>query len=105
MTRIQLTDSTVAQARELVRAIQALDTIECPDPFERAVAELFQAAYKRRLMEMVEVVPSWMADEIRSAAGPAHAQRGDDVQADGPGDHRLDAPSRQRSPSVHGPGR
>ena len=60
MTRIQLTDSTVAQARELVRAIQALDTIECPDPFERAVAELFQAAYKRRLMEMVEVVPSWM---------------------------------------------
>ena len=76
MTRIQLTESTIAQARELVRAIQALDTVECPDPFERAVAELFQAAYKRRLMEMVEVVPAWMADEIRSASqhiddGPA----------------------------------
>jgi hypothetical protein len=68
MTRIQLTESTIAQARELVRAIQALDTVECPDPFERAVAELFQAAYKRRLMEMVEVVPAWMADEIRSAS-------------------------------------
>jgi hypothetical protein len=68
MTGIQLTDSTVAQARELVRAIQALDTIDCPDPFEQAVAELFQAAYKRRLMEMVEAVPSWMADEIRSAS-------------------------------------
>jgi hypothetical protein len=76
MTSIQLTDSTIAQARELVRAIKALDAIECPDPFERAVAELFQAAYKRRLMEMVEAVPSWMADEILNAAqhvddGPA----------------------------------
>lgn len=76
MTRVQLTDSTIAQARELVRAIQALDSVECLDPFERAVAELFQAAYKRRLMEMVEAVPSWMADEIRSASqhiddGPA----------------------------------
>jgi hypothetical protein len=68
MTSIQLTDRTVAQARELVRAIKALDGIECTDPFELAVAELFQAAYKRRLMEMVDAVPPGMADEILSAS-------------------------------------
>jgi hypothetical protein len=63
----QLTDQTITQGRMLVAAIETLGTIDWSDPFERAVAGLFQAAYERRLMEMVEAVPSWLAEAILSA--------------------------------------
>ncbi len=70
MTSLEPTDSIIAQGRILVWAIEALDAIESSEPFERAVAELFRAAYKRRLIEIIEAVPPWMAQEILNAPGP-----------------------------------
>ncbi|MBD3309542.1 hypothetical protein GF348_24395 [candidate division KSB3 bacterium] len=50
-----LTDRIIRQGRALVRAIESLTTI---DPFERAIAGLLVAAYKRRLRGIVELVPN-----------------------------------------------
>jgi hypothetical protein len=52
----------------LVRAIEALGTIEPTGPFERALARLLIAAYKRRLQAIVKVVPTWVSEEILSAS-------------------------------------
>jgi hypothetical protein len=52
------TDRIIAQGRALVRAIEALGTIEPTGPFERALARLLMAAYKRRLRAIVKVVPA-----------------------------------------------
>jgi hypothetical protein len=49
-----LTDRIIRQSRALVRAIESLTTI---DPFERAIAGLLVAVYKRRLRGIVELVP------------------------------------------------
>jgi hypothetical protein len=67
MTSPELTDSVITQGRALVQAVEALGTVDIQDPFERAVAELFQAAYERRLMEIVESTPPWIAEQILSA--------------------------------------
>jgi hypothetical protein len=48
---------TIGSGRALVRAIEALGTIEPSGPFERALAWLSMAAYKRRLREIVSVCP------------------------------------------------
>jgi hypothetical protein len=42
------TDRVLRQGRALVRAIEALGTIEPSGPFERPLARLLMAAYKRR---------------------------------------------------------
>jgi len=68
MNSPELTDGIIAQGHALVRAIDAIDTIELGDPFARAMAELFQAAYERRLMEIVEAAPVWVAEELLSAS-------------------------------------
>ena len=67
MSSPELDDGIIAQGCALVRAVEALDTIESDDPFERMVAELFRAAYERRLMEIVGAAPSWVAEEILGA--------------------------------------
>lgn len=67
MTNAEPTDHTIAQGRALVQAIETLGTIELNNPFERAVAELFQAAYRRRLIEIIETAPPWVVDQIPSA--------------------------------------
>jgi hypothetical protein len=59
-----LTDRILTQGRALVRAIEALGTIEPPGPFERALARLLMPAYKRRLRVTVKVVPTWVSEEI-----------------------------------------
>lgn len=64
-----LTDRIIAQAHVLVRAIEPLGTIEPSGPFERALARLMMAAYKRRLRAIVKVVPAWVNKEILSASG------------------------------------
>jgi hypothetical protein len=64
----ELAEGIIIQGRALVRAVKALDTIESNDPFERAVARLFQAAYERRLKEIVEAAPPWAAEQILSAS-------------------------------------
>lgn len=66
MTNPDLTDSAIVQGCALVEAIKALAAIELPNPFERAVAKLFQAAYRRQLMEIIEAAPSWVVDQLGS---------------------------------------
>jgi hypothetical protein len=51
-------DRIIAPGRALVRAIGALSTIEPTGPFERALARLLIAAYKRRLRAIVAVMPT-----------------------------------------------
>ena len=53
-----LTDRIISQGRALVRAIEALGTIGPSGPFERALARLLMAAYKRRVWAFVKVVPA-----------------------------------------------
>jgi len=53
-----LTNRIIRQGRARVRAIESLTTI---GPFERAIARLLVAAYKRRLRGIVELVPDWVA--------------------------------------------
>ncbi|MBU0705010.1 MAG: hypothetical protein KKC18_14215 [Chloroflexi bacterium] len=62
---IDATVRIVVQGHALVRAIEALGTIEPSGPFERAIAGLLLAAYKRGI---VEAAPSWVAEEILSAS-------------------------------------
>jgi hypothetical protein len=53
-----LTDRIIAQGRALVRAIEALGAIWPTGPFERALARLLVAAYKRRLRGIVAAAPA-----------------------------------------------
>jgi len=45
----ELTDRIIAQGKALVRAIEALGTIEPTGPTERVLARLLIVKYKRRL--------------------------------------------------------
>ena len=69
------TNHLVSQGRALVRAIEALGTIEPSGPFERALARLLMAAYKRRLRAIVADVPSWVTEEILSVSENISDQR------------------------------
>ena len=57
MTEPAPTDHILRQDRAPVRAIEALGTIQPTDPFERALARLLMAAYKRRLRAIVAAAP------------------------------------------------
>jgi hypothetical protein len=61
-------DHIIQQGRALVRAIEALGTIEPSGLFERLIAGLQLAAYKRRLRGIVEAAPAWMTERILSAS-------------------------------------
>jgi hypothetical protein len=58
MANPDLTDCLISQGLALVRAIEALGTIEPSGPFERALARLLMAAYKRRLRAIAAAVPA-----------------------------------------------
>jgi hypothetical protein len=64
----ELTDRILRQGKALVRAIEALDTIQPSGPFERALACPLMAAYKRRLRGIVKLAPAWVSEEIPSAS-------------------------------------
>ena len=66
VVEIDPADRTLVQGRILVWAIEALDRIEPASPLERALAELFQAAYKRCLHSLVTEAPAWVSEEILS---------------------------------------
>jgi len=68
MPDLELTDRILTQRKALVRAIEAMGTIEPTGPFERALARLLIAAYKRRLRAVVKVVPTWVSEEILSTS-------------------------------------
>jgi hypothetical protein len=64
----KLTDRILSQDRALVRAIEALGTIQPTGPSERALARLLMAAYKRRLRAIVAAAPAWVSEEILSTS-------------------------------------
>lgn len=68
MTDIEITERVICQGKALVRAIEALSTIEPSGWFERWQMWLLTAAYKQRLRAIVESVPAWVAEEILSAS-------------------------------------
>jgi hypothetical protein len=68
MTNPELTDHIIAQGPALVRAIEALGTIQPTGPFGRALARLPMAAYKRRLRAIVAAAPAWVSEEILSTS-------------------------------------
>jgi hypothetical protein len=47
---------------------RALDTIHPSGPFERALARLLMAAYKRRLRAIVAAAPAWVSEEMLSTS-------------------------------------
>jgi hypothetical protein len=64
MFAVDLSDGVADQGRALAWAVKALATTEMNDPFERAVADLLQAAYERRLDEIEQVVDDWASEDI-----------------------------------------
>ena len=46
-----------------VRAIEALGTIQPTGSFERTLAHLLMAAYKRRLQAIVGAAPAWVSND------------------------------------------
>jgi hypothetical protein len=63
MTNPAPTDRIISQGHTLVRAIEALGTIEPSVPFERPLMQLLLAAYRRRLWGIVAVAPAWGTEE------------------------------------------
>jgi len=61
VTNPDQTDHLIAQGRAVVRAIEALGTIEPTGPFEWALARLLVVAYKQRLQAIVETASAWAA--------------------------------------------
>ena len=52
----------------LGRAIEAIGVIEPSAWFDRAIASLLLAAYKRRLRAIVAVAPTWVTERILEAS-------------------------------------
>ena len=75
MTNPELTDRIIAQGKALVRAIEALGTIEPSSRLERKLAGLLLHLYKRRLRAIVADAPSWVTEEILSASENIGDQR------------------------------
>jgi hypothetical protein len=69
------TDCIIAQGRTLVWAIEALGEIQSSWPFERELAELFQAACERCLSAIVAEAPSWVREEILDVGKCVHDER------------------------------
>ena len=65
---LDFTNRIIRQGRALVRAIESLTTIRPTGLFERTIASLLVAGYKRRLQAIVEAAPAWIAEEILSAS-------------------------------------
>ena len=63
-----LTDRVIAQSRAQVRAIEGGTEIEPSGWFERFIAGLLLAAYKRRLRGIIGEAPTWVGEEILSAS-------------------------------------
>jgi hypothetical protein len=59
--------NVLEQSCTLVKAIEAVDTMETGDQFERQVAGLFQAALTRRLVEIADNVSGWDVEQVLAA--------------------------------------
>ena len=70
-----LTEKILAQGQALVRAIEALKTIDPTGPLERTIVWLLLKAYRRRLRAIVGAAPTWVSEEILSASQKISADR------------------------------
>ena len=68
MNELELTERILEQGQALVRAIEALETIEPAGLLERVNRWLLLQVYKRRLRMLVVHAPSWLCGEILSAS-------------------------------------
>ena len=64
----ELTDRILRQGRALVRAIEALGTIEPTNRLERQWVRPLLYLYKQRLRGIVEAAPAWVSKEILSGS-------------------------------------
>ena len=96
------TDSIVAEGRALVWAIEALNRIELSCPFERELAELFQAACKRCLRDIIAKVPSRVCMEILGAG--EYIQDGQPVEWMDESEEQATTAPRALAPCPHDPG-
>jgi hypothetical protein len=62
------TEQILEQGKALVRAIEALESINPTGPIERVQVWFLLQAYRRRLRAIVAAAPAWMAEEILSAS-------------------------------------
>ena len=69
------TERILEQGKALVRAIEALDTIEPTGPLEQVMVWLLLKAYRRRLRAIVGAAPAWVSEEILSASQKISADR------------------------------
>ena len=69
------TERILEQGKALVRAIEALETIEPSGPIERTMATLLLQSYRRRLRAIVASAPTWVSEEILSASQEIDDQR------------------------------
>ena len=72
---MDVTEKIRQQGKALVRAIEALETIEPTGPIERVQLWFLLQAYRRRLRRIIEAAPSWMGEEILSASQEIGEQR------------------------------
>jgi hypothetical protein len=80
-----VTDRVLEQGKALVRAIEALETIEPTGPIESAMVWVLLQAYRRRLRGIVELAPDWVAPDCgppRVSGGTIDAQSGQRSRSD-----------------------
>lgn len=65
---IERREKVLEQGKALVRAIEALETIEGTGPGELEMASRLVETYRRRLREIVASAPTWVSEEILSAS-------------------------------------
>jgi hypothetical protein len=63
-----VTERVLGQGKALVRAIEALETVQATGPLDRAMVWLLLQAYRRGLRPIVGATPAWLAEEIVSAS-------------------------------------
>ncbi len=61
------TDRVLEQAKALVRAIEAVETMRATGPIGRVQAWFLLKAGRRRLRAIVELLPNWLVEDILSA--------------------------------------
>ncbi|MEA3377396.1 MAG: hypothetical protein U9R72_14495 [Chloroflexota bacterium] len=62
------TEGIIEQGKALIRAIEALETIEATGPIEEVITWVLLKAYRRRLRAIVVGAPAWVSEEILSAS-------------------------------------
>jgi hypothetical protein len=71
----EVTECVLEQGKALVRAIEALETIEPTGPIERVQAWFLLQAYRRRLRGLIELAPEWVTEEMLSASERIGSER------------------------------